>query len=85
MAKDRIFQGERMKALRNRLGISQKELAAAVGISRVQITNIEIGGSEPSLPTLIAIALRLNVTTDFLLGVAERKFSQDEPSYLPFD
>ena len=74
MAKDRIFQGERMKALRNRLGISQKELAAAVGISRVQITNIEIGGSEPSLPTLIAIALRLNVTTDFLLGVDERKF-----------
>ena len=51
-----------IKEKRERLGISQKELAEKVGISQSFLCDIEQGRSKPSIDTAIKIAQVLNVT-----------------------
>ena len=50
-----------IKEKRERLGISQKELAEKVGISQSFLCDIEQGRSKPSIDTAIKIAQVLNV------------------------
>lgn len=45
-----------MKAMRAQHGLSQAELANAVGVSRQTINSIETGRYLPSLPLAIALA-----------------------------
>ena len=50
-----------IKEKRERLGISQKELAEKVGISQSFLCDIEQGRSKPSIDTAIKIEQVLNV------------------------
>ena len=50
-----------IKEKRERLGISQKELADKIGISQSFLCHIEQGRSKPSIDTAIKIAQVLNV------------------------
>ena len=50
-----------IKEKRERLGISQKELAEKVGISQSFLCDIEQGRSKPSIDTAIKISQVLNV------------------------
>lgn len=68
--------GNRIKAAREETGITQEELAEHVGISRAAVARYESGEIEPKIKNLVAIAMRLNVTTDFLLGI---ECKQKEP------
>ncbi len=61
--------GNRIKAAREKTGITQEELAENVGISRAAVARYESGEIEPKIKNLVAIATRLNVTTDYLLGL----------------
>ncbi len=61
--------GNRIKSAREETGITQEELAENVGISRAAIARYESGEIEPKIKNLVAIAQRLNVTTDYLLGL----------------
>ncbi|MGC4896624.1 helix-turn-helix transcriptional regulator [Micromonospora sp. DT31] len=45
-----------VRALRTRRGLSQGELAAAMGVSRQTINSIETGKYLPSLPLAIGLA-----------------------------
>ncbi|GAB3591894.1 helix-turn-helix transcriptional regulator [Angustibacter peucedani] len=45
-----------MRAVRAARGLSQGELALAVGVSRQTINSIEVGRYTPSLPLALAIA-----------------------------
>lgn len=54
--------------LRKRDGISQKELAEKIGVSRSAIGMYETGEREPGFETLEAIADLFNVNMDTLLG-----------------
>lgn len=56
----------RMKAARAALGMSQSDLAAAVGATRQTIGLIEAGGYNPTLNLCIAICKALNVTLNDL-------------------
>jgi transcriptional regulator with XRE-family HTH domain len=60
--------GKRLAELRNKLGISQYELAARMKLSRGQIANYEQGTREPDFNTLIALADFFEVSLDNLLG-----------------
>ena len=51
--------------------INQTELAKKLNVSKQAITNLKNGSSLPSLELLCAIALELNVTTDYLLGIRD--------------
>lgn len=60
--------GERIKARRCELGLSQEELANRAGVSRVQISNLERGESKNiQSKTALAIAEALDTTAAWIL------------------
>jgi transcriptional regulator with XRE-family HTH domain len=58
------FDGTRVKEIRRRKGLNQKELAALAGISNSYLSDIEVGRTNPSLKTLFKIAEALEVGID---------------------
>ena len=67
MKEQYIPMGQRMKARRKELKISQGQLAEDVGISNNHISSIETGKETPSLDTFVRICNGLKVTPDYLL------------------
>ena len=66
--------GERVKNLRKQHGMSQSDLADAIGISYAQIGRYENKGAQPPAETLKKIASVLEVSPDYLLyGNADEK------------
>ncbi len=62
--------GKRVRALRERIGVNQTELAFAAGISRAALSNLEAGSARHgvTLTTLAALAEALDVPVGVLLG-----------------
>jgi transcriptional regulator with XRE-family HTH domain len=60
--------GARLKEERDRVGISQRELARRIGLSASMISQIESGQSKPSVSTLYAIVTELGVSVDEVFG-----------------
>jgi transcriptional regulator with XRE-family HTH domain len=60
--------GGKLRAERDRVGISQRELARRVGLSPSMISQIESGQSKPSVSTLYGIVTELGVSLDDLFG-----------------
>lgn len=58
----KIWVGRRVKELRNKLGISQEELADLVGLDRTYITSVECGRRNISIVNIEKLAKALNVT-----------------------
>lgn len=53
--------GQRIRAIRNRRGISQESLALKCGLDRTYISGIERGTRNPSLTNILKIATALDV------------------------
>lgn len=69
--------GERIKDARKRAGLSQEDLAALIGLSRVSVVNIEKGRQSPPIHLVLEISNALNVSPgDFFPPYAEVKASQ---------
>ncbi len=68
---ERAFLGERLRQARERRGLSQAELARRIGTGINQIPRYENGQAEPSPSQLKRLARGLEVTSDYLLGLAE--------------
>ncbi|MCL2631262.1 MAG: helix-turn-helix transcriptional regulator [Firmicutes bacterium] len=66
--------GKKLKELRKEKGISQGQLAKAIGISRQAVGNWETDIREPSIRDIKLIAKYFEVTTDELLGCEEFGF-----------
>ncbi len=65
----KIWVGRRVKELRNKLGISQEELANLVGLDRTYITSVECGRRNISIVNIEKLAKALNVTlSEFFEG-----------------
>ena len=60
--------GSRLREERDRLGISQRELARRIGLSASMISQIESGQSKPSVSTLYGIVTELGVSVDDIFG-----------------
>lgn len=54
--------GNRIKELRNKLGISQEELGFRSGVHRTYIASLEVGKRNVSIATLEKIVIALEVT-----------------------
>lgn len=54
--------GKRIRELRNKLGISQEELADKVGLDRTYITSVECGKRNISIINVEKLASALNVS-----------------------
>ena len=68
---DQVALGKRIKAARERVGMTQEDLAAAVDYSVDHVSVVERGVKPPKLEKLVAIANVLKVGTDELLHATE--------------
>lgn len=59
--------GERIRIVRLRKGVTQKDLAEQTGIATSSLSEIETGVSEPAVSKVQAIAVALGVHVDQLL------------------
>jgi transcriptional regulator with XRE-family HTH domain len=64
---DGMGLGQRIKARREELGLTQLQLAQALGVTPQHISVIEKDKRSPSLESLAKLAQELGVTTDFLI------------------
>lgn len=60
--------GQRLRELRNRRNLSQRELADMIGVSKSSVNMYERDEREPGFKTLGRIADLFGVSTDYLLG-----------------
>lgn len=67
----------RMKAARAAVGLSQADLAEAVGVTRQTIGLIEAGGYNPTLNLCVAICKTLRVTLNDLFWEDENDVDPD--------
>lgn len=65
--------GNRIKFLRDELGLTQKEFAKKINISPQQILRYENNRIRPSLEIIISIAQLCHVTTDFIIYGDDKK------------
>ncbi|GHT58800.1 hypothetical protein FACS18945_4920 [Bacteroidia bacterium] len=63
--------GEKLRVLREKAGLSQDKLAAALDLSKHSIMNYEVGRSYPILNKMPAIAKFFGVTLDSLMSEEE--------------
>ncbi len=65
---------KRLRELREEKGITQETLALELGLrGKSSIANYESGLRNPDYDTLIKITKYFGVTTDYLLGISDRK------------
>lgn len=63
--------GQKLRALREKTGMYQSDVAERVGVDRASVSNYEIGRAMPTGKTLGALADLFHTTTDYLLGKTE--------------
>ena len=66
--------GENIRRLRAGKGISQVELADALGVTKQSVSNWENNNIQPSIDMLLKLAGFFSVSTDSLLGLDDRRF-----------
>ena len=72
--------GERVKAVRERLGLSQRDAASRAGLRYQYLSNLENGRIEnPSLDTLVRLAEGYGIGVDALIGHGARL----DPEHIP--
>ena len=62
---------ENLKQLRKEKGISQKDVAKAIGVTISAYSNYEQGLREPSNQILVSLCKYYDVTADYLLGLED--------------
>ncbi len=65
--------GEKLKALRTGLKLSQRELAERLGVAKSIVSYYESGDRYPSYDILVKMARLFHVTTDYLLDVDKNR------------
>ena len=80
-AKIQIFS-DRLRALRNKKGISAREMSLALGQNVNYINLIENGKRKPSLDMFLYICEYLNVVPEFFFE-PEKNYSDDEANLTP--
>lgn len=63
---------ENLRNTRERLGMSQKEVAESIGVAKSTYSLYESGNREPNVQTIKKIADTFHVSADVLLGIDEQ-------------
>ncbi len=69
--------GKRIRYYREQAGLSQKQLAQAIGVSNSRVSNWEQGTNRPDADILATLCVTLKVSPSLLLGI---RLSVDELS-----
>lgn len=67
---NKIF-GDKLKSVRKSKKMTQKTLAAEIGVSKWAVTSYEQSRTYPSVETLIKICEVLDTSSDYLLGISD--------------
>lgn len=70
--------GERITRMLENRKMTQRQLAARVGITEGQLSRYISGDREPKPNTLANIATALQTTSDYLLGIEEGDFNVNQ-------
>jgi transcriptional regulator with XRE-family HTH domain len=62
--------GTRLRAAREKTGLSLRSVASAIGVSPSLLSQVETGKTNPSVSTLYDLVTHLGISTDELLGLA---------------
>ena len=65
--------GTRLKELRNQAGLTQKQLAELVGVTKSVVSFYELRERTPSPEILVKLASVFHVSSDFLLGIEKSR------------
>lgn len=65
--------GEKLKSLRLEKNLTQKQLANRIGLAISAVSSYESGSRYPSYEVLIQLARIFHVTTDYLLGITDKR------------
>lgn len=68
-----MINGERIKELMKEQGLTNKELAEAVGVTEAMISYIIRGLRDTTVATMVRIANRLGVKVDELIGAGREE------------
>ena len=69
----------KIREIRKRCGLTQKELAEGIGSSESAISQYENGKRQPDYETLLKISDYFGVSVDYLLGGEEINHSHEDP------
>lgn len=69
--------GETLKKLRQKAGLTQKQLAERLWISKATVSYYEQSLRCPSPEILVKLSKIFHVSTDFLLGIEDKKQTLD--------
>jgi len=61
--------GDKLKELRMQAGMTQRQLAALIGVTKSVISFYELRERAPSPDVLVKLARIFHVSTDYLLGI----------------
>ena len=67
------MNNERLKLLRERIGLTQKDIAEIIGINRVQYNQYENNYISIPIKHLISLSSYFKVSVDYLLGLSSKK------------
>lgn len=71
--------GSRLKFLRIKLKLSQRDFAEKIGITASALSSYEKGQKNPSVNVAIAIANQFHVSLDWLCGISDKDTSSFNP------
>ncbi len=63
-----MTNGERIKYLREKSGLTQKDVATRLGLEPAAISKYELDMREPNIEAIKKLANMFNVSIDYLLG-----------------
>lgn len=65
--------GNRVKERRKELRLTQTELAEKTSLTQTYLSMLERGKFEPTAPTIVSLAVALDLSADELLGISGTK------------
>ncbi len=63
----------RLKFAREKIAMSQTEVAKEIGINRSTLAKYELGQREPDIEMLVQLSIFYNVSLDWLVGIGKAK------------
>lgn len=64
---------ERLKLMRKKINITQKDIALKLNVQRVTYSHYETGRSQPSIDTLIMLSDIFDCSIDYLVGISDKQ------------
>lgn len=64
---------EKLRSLRIEKNLTQKQVADRIGLAISAVSSYESGSRYPTYDTLIKLARMFHVSTDYLLGIADKR------------